>query len=225
MGTRTCNSERGHSKSSPALTQGKKCRPDFSTGYGGDADTPMSSSSQAVEWIDLTSGLARSGIIQLALFVALSLWVIGTAFRRQTPEDAAVRSRASRVRPAYEITAQFAQAIAIAFLTTAAFRDPAQWPNVVTVSFAFLLSLGRLSASLKWRHTLLHQVNTILTVSLILLLADYLLPRLKAGIVHELEPAKLGSVCALGAAVTVAVLTPREVRFSRPHLTQDKFEY
>lgn len=185
----------------------------------------MCSSSQGVEWVDITSRLARSGIIQLALIVALLLWVVGTTVRRETPEDAALRLRASRIRPGYEIAAQLAQAIAIAFLTTAAFHDPAQWLNVVSVGFAFLLGLSRLSVSLKWRHTALHQVNAILTVSLILLLADYLLPHLKTGLDHELEPAKLGAVCALGAAVTVAAFTPREVSFPRPDQMQDKTEY
>lgn len=175
-----------------------------------NTDRHVSSSGKNVEWIDHYSRVAKSGIPQSALTVGVLLWVAASLAKGPTSRGLTPLTKASRIRLPYEICAQITRAAALSLLAVTAFRDNKQIFNVVPVGLAFLLGLSRLSTSPTWRHTALHQVNVLLTVSLLVLAADMLLPLLKLGVEHDVDSTRLASLGALSTAVLVALFTPRE---------------
>ncbi|KAK1755818.1 multidrug resistance-associated protein [Echria macrotheca] len=172
-------------------------------------DTAPSNGS-SVEWIDTASRIAQSGKPQLVLVFGVILWVAASAGPRARRVDGVARPKASRIRPLYEIVAQLTRAAALALLIVTAVRDPTQWINTAPVALAFLLGLTRLSNSLRWRHTALHQVNVLIVSSFAVLAAEFLLPNLKLHGDHEIDRIQLAAICTLGASIVVAVFTPRE---------------
>lgn len=111
----------------------------------------------------------------------------------------------------YEIPSQVARFIALAFIVAAALKgDSQQWYNVVIVGCAFALGLTRLANNLQWRHIALHQVNYLITVSLLLLVAGDLLPMLEIHSTYRPNVSVTGAIVSLTAATLIALWTPRE---------------
>jgi hypothetical protein len=135
---------------------------------------------------------------------------IGRAVTRSRSSGGVITVKASKVRPLFEISAQITRAATLSLLVLSAIQEPARWFYVAPVSLAFLLGIGRLVSNAEWRHNSLHQVNLLLGGSLVILVLEDVLPRVKVGVDYELEPIKLASLCALGAAAFVALVTPRE---------------
>ncbi|KAK0643455.1 P-loop containing nucleoside triphosphate hydrolase protein [Cercophora newfieldiana] len=167
-----------------------------------------------VEWIDHVTRVVRSGVPQVVIIIVALAWMLGSAIgralKRSRTSGNVVAAKASKVRPLYEISAQITRAAALTLLVISALREPKQWLYVATVGSAFLLGIGRLLSNAEWRHSSLHQVNFLLATSLIVLILDDVLPLLKVGASHELGRIEIASLWTLGAAVFVALLTPRE---------------
>ena len=119
-------------------------------------------------------------------------------------------AKPSRIRMRFELPVQLTRASALSLLVVSACSEPSQWYYVVPVAIAFLLGVFRLLSNTEWRQSILRPINFLLLTSLVILLLDDLLPRVKMGTNHALEPVKLAALCALGAAVFVALSTPRD---------------
>jgi ABC-type multidrug transport system fused ATPase/permease subunit len=164
--------------------------------------------------MDDVTRVARSGLPQAVTILVALLWMLGAAIdryvRRSRSPGVRVAVKASKVRPLFEISAQIARAAALSILVISALQESKRWFYVTPVGIAFLLGIGRLLSNTEWRHSSLHQVNFLLATSLVLLILDNVLPLLKAGSDHGIEPIKTASLWTLGAAVFVALVTPRE---------------
>ncbi|KAK0714590.1 P-loop containing nucleoside triphosphate hydrolase protein [Lasiosphaeris hirsuta] len=170
-------------------------------------EVPSMSSVSHVGWIAIASRLAKSGVIHLALVIAVFLWTARAAATR--PRLSAVPVNA-RIRYAFEIPGQIARAATLALLIAVARETPGQWYNVVTVGLAFLLGLARLASNARWRHILLHEVNALLVASLFLLSSTVVLPSLEVGSQFTTGAVEIGALSSLAAAVLLAFCTPRE---------------
>ncbi|KAK3390387.1 hypothetical protein B0H63DRAFT_113119 [Podospora didyma] len=167
--------------------------------------------SSGVKWIDDVSRLAKSGFVQVVLAATLLLWAIAEIIKHVTrPGVGSPTTKAPRLRLPFEICSQATRGAALAFIVVTACSDQRHWPNVLLVGYAFVLGLGRLAVNSKWRHLTLHQVNILLSLSLVLLVASDLLPSLALGSAQEATKAEVGAMASLGVAILVALLTPRD---------------
>lgn len=138
------------------------------------------------------------------------IW-LATAFYRARNTELAHASKASKIRKRYELPSQVTRSAALAFLVVAAVSGaPQLWPNVALTGVAVLLGLTRLTKNLKWRHVALHQVNFLNTVALLVLAAAQLLPLLEIDTTYRPTDVVIGALASLGAAILIALWTPRE---------------
>lgn len=168
------------------------------------------SSDSGVGWIQAVADFVDTGYLQFIL-LAISLIWLGASFYRSRSTELAHSSKASKIRKRYELPSQIARSAALAFTVVAAVRGaPQLWPNVALTGVAVLLGLTRLTNNQNWRHLALHQVNFLNTVALLLLAAAQLLPMLEIASAHHPTDAVIGAIVSLGAAVSIALWTPRE---------------
>lgn len=158
------------------------------------------------------TNLVSTGYLQNG-FLAISLVWLGAAFYRSKHQHTEVvhSNKASKIRKRYELPSQIARCAALAFTIVAAVRGaPELWHNVGLTAFAVVLGLTRVANDLKWRHIVLHQTNFLITVSLLLLAAAQLVPLLDLHSTFRPSNAVIGALASLGAAVLIALCTPRE---------------
>lgn len=151
-----------------------------------------------------------TGYLQYISLAISAIWLVA-AYYRSRKLELAVSSKASKLRKRYELPSQVARAAALAFLVVAAVRGtPQLWPNAILTGAAALLGLTRITSYVEWRHLALHQVNFLNTASFVLLAAAQLLPLLQINTAHHLTDAVIGAIASLGAALLIALWTPRE---------------
>ncbi|OIW32437.1 multidrug resistance-associated protein [Coniochaeta ligniaria NRRL 30616] len=167
-------------------------------------------SSPATEWIDGASRVAKSGYLQSALLVAVSIWAATSAIRQTQTSTVRPSSKWSRIRLPYEISSQISRTAALVFIIIAACQTGGQWLNVAMIGLAFVLGLLRLANDPRWRHSSLHQVNTLLAGSFLLLSTAEILPMIQLSSDHAINKSLLGTVVGLAIANAVALITPRE---------------
>ncbi|KAJ6782302.1 hypothetical protein PWT90_00625 [Aphanocladium album] len=171
---------------------------------------PQALSRPLLQWIKQVSDYARSGRLQIAVFL-LSLFVLALALilrRNQRPTTS--KNPASAVKWPYEIVSQLCRASAVAFLVQAYINNRAHLPIAALVAYVFALGLVRLSCTLQWRVHVLYHVNLTLLASLALLAVAEYLPcaqlRFDCSSTHGIH----GALVSLIAAVAVAATTPTE---------------
>ncbi|PTB70909.1 P-loop containing nucleoside triphosphate hydrolase protein [Trichoderma citrinoviride] len=122
------------------------------------------------------------------------------------------RSKASSIKWPYEVASQAARIASLVFLTVALVQGRVHLLNVLAVAYAFVLGLIRpLSNDLIWRHLVLHQINYVVTATFFVLMAAQLLPCIQIDTDQCIrDVGVVGFMSSLGAAVVVALITPRE---------------
>ncbi|TFB03632.1 ATP-binding cassette transporter abc4 [Trichoderma ghanense] len=168
--------------------------------------------SSEIKWIGGVSELARSGILQGAILATSAAWLTFRLIRHRKNSVPAVRPKASSIKWPYEVASQTARIASLVFLIVALVRGRVHLLNVVAVAYAFVLGLIRpISNDLVWRHLILHQINYVLTATFFVLVAAQLLPCIQIDTDQCIgDVGVVGFMSSLGAAVVVALITPRE---------------
>ncbi|KAM6482454.1 P-loop containing nucleoside triphosphate hydrolase protein [Trichoderma sp. SZMC 28011] len=164
------------------------------------------------EWIGRVSEFARSGILQGAILATSAAWLTFRLIRHRKNSVPTTRSKASSIKWPYEIVSQAVRIASLVFLTAALIKGRVHLLNVVAIAYAFVLGLIRpISNDLAWRHLVLHQLNYVLTATFFVLAAAQLLPCIEIGTDQCVgDVGIVGCLSSLGAAVIVALITPRE---------------
>lgn len=168
-------------------------------------------SDTTVGWIgDITDAVA-TGYVHLAVLAVSLIWTASAVRSSWYHKPAASNFKASQISKRYEFPSQVARTAALAFTIAAALRgDFQQWYNVALVACALVLGLTRLANDLQWRHTALHQVNLLIGMSFLLLVASEVLPMLDLGSTYRPTDMAVGAIISLAAASVIALCTPRE---------------
>ncbi|CAN8102301.1 unnamed protein product [Discula destructiva] len=187
-----------------------------SSGSGGSSSSSFSffinrnSSNPKVGGIDAVTDFVSTGYPHIAILAISVVW-LAAAFQRSRHTELAYSNKASRISKRYELPSQIARSAALAFTVVAAVKGSLElWYYVVLVALAVLLGLSRLANDLRWRHIALHQVNFLNAAALLLLAAAQLLPLLVLDNTYRPSDAVIGALASLGAAVLIALCTPRE---------------
>ncbi|KAJ4416457.1 hypothetical protein N0V82_006722 [Gnomoniopsis sp. IMI 355080] len=186
----------------------------------------VTASTPEVGWTQAVAHFVDTGYLQYISLAFSLIWLVAALYRSRNTEPAQ-SSKTSRIRKRYELPSQVARSAALAFLIVSALKGaPQLWPNVILTGLAVLLGLTRLINHSKWRHLALHQVNFLNTASFVLLAAAQLLPLLEVNTSYHLTDEVIGAVASLGAALSIALWTPREwappaVSFEIAHRSAD----
>lgn len=161
--------------------------------------------------ISTITGPIATGYFHLAVIAASLVWTSAGVYRTRHNKTLDSNLKASRISKRYEFPSQIARTAALAFAVAAALGGEFdQWYTVALTGCAFLLGLTRLANNLEWRHIALHQVNLLVTASLLLLVADEVFPVLKLGSTYRPTSMVVGAIVCLLAATLAALVTPRE---------------
>ncbi|KAH8889816.1 P-loop containing nucleoside triphosphate hydrolase protein [Thozetella sp. PMI_491] len=168
--------------------------------------------SGSIEWIAKAQQLARSGYIQVGLFLFIALWNawhFRRVFDRTAPRPATRNDRASRIPRIYETLSQAARIVALVFIVLAASEAEYQSFNAVTIGVIFVLGLLRLVGGPVWRHTFLHQINLLVFTQFLIFAASEFLPQAVVGSDYKPNRWVLAAALSLAAASALALVTPR----------------
>lgn len=154
-----------------------------------------------------------TGYIHVVFFTISLIWTVTTVYRSRNVKIVRSNFKASRISKRYELPTQVIRVTALAFSVITAVQADSQpwyWYNVVLVGCAVLFGLTRLTNNVKWRHIALHQINFLLAASLLLLAVGELLPMAALQSAYRPSNVATGALVSLGAAVLLALCTPRE---------------
>lgn len=167
----------------------------------------------SVPWIFQLSRFARSGVPQTCLVALSLLWFICVALysgRMPLPHRPSRPFDNPSLPLRYEILSQATRGVTTACFAVCAFRHAVDWSIAAATAYAFVLGLVRLISRGRWRHTLLHQVNTITSVTFLSLLIGYWLPCVETSTQCNTRDLRAAGSWALGLSTLVSFLTPRE---------------
>lgn len=162
-------------------------------------------------WIRQVSEFAESGGPQAFILVTSASWVTFRLLRQRSRRStAAIKLKASSIKWPYELLSQAARVASLAFLALAYIKGQIHVLNVAAVAYALVLGLSRLVNDINWRHAALHQINYVLTATLLVLVAAQVLPCIQIGTPWVRDISIAGGVASLIFAFSVALCTPRE---------------
>jgi ABC-type multidrug transport system fused ATPase/permease subunit len=170
----------------------------------------LESDANTLPWIAHVTDFAQSGILQVVVLGISLVWTIAGLLRRGKRSGPKSHDKASSVRWPYEACSQIARIVSLVFVILAYVQREIHLLNVVLVAYAFVMGVTRLRNDLRWRHLALHQVNFTMTAILIVLAVAQCLPCIQSGAQCAKETSVIVGILALGVALVVALVTPRE---------------
>lgn len=162
-------------------------------------------------WIrDITHAVA-TGYVHLAVLAISLAWTAASVRHSWHLNSSETAFKAARISKSYELPSQAIRTAALAFTVVAAVRgEQQQWYNVALIACAVVLGFTRLANDLHWRHTALHQVNLLVGMTFLLLVASEILPTLDLNSDYQPSDAAVGAIVCTAAATCLALCTPRE---------------
>lgn len=163
----------------------------------------------SLPWIDTVNDIAKSGRIQYAvLFFSLVWLLVRFAFQRRAPILST--SKTSAIKWLYELPSQVLRFLSFIFIVEASVRKEVHRASAALVAYAVILGLFRLTNDLRWRVTVLHQVNLALLTAFLLLVLSRYLPCIQTDNRCENITSVVYSAVTLAAALVLAAVTPPE---------------
>lgn len=167
----------------------------------------------SLPWIHRFSGLAHSGIPQVSVVALSVVWIVwSVAYDRRNPsprhQSRGFNNPSSLL--AYELCSQATRAAAVSCLAVCSLSRTIHWSVPVAAGYAFVLGLVRVISRARWRHLLLHQINTVTTLTLLLLLLGDWLPCVETSAQCNSWNLHAAGSWALGLSTFIAFVTPRE---------------